>query len=148
MIARSTFGQRIRAAKPRDKYYDLWDETVPGLGLRIGPSGQRSFFLRRKLPTGKVRSVTLGSADRMSVADARRVLATLLDVPEEECGPSHPGRPMAEFAEEFLERYARHWKPNTLESSAMRCASTSSRRSAISPSTRSRSSTCGTGSPP
>ena len=122
MTARSTFGERIRAAKPRDRYYDLWDETVSGLGLRIGPSGQRSFFLRRKLPTGKVRSVTLGSADRMSVAEARRearrVLATLLDVPEEGRGPRHPGRPMAEFAEEFLERYARHWKPATLESSA------------------------------
>ena len=122
MTARSAFGRRIRAAKPRDKYYDLWDEAVSGLGLRIGPSGQRSFFLRRKLPTGKVRSVTLGSADRMSVAEARRearrVLATLLDVPEEGRGPRHPGRPMAEFAEEFLERYARHWKPATLESSA------------------------------
>ena len=123
MTARSTFGKRIRAAKPRDKYYDLWDETVSGLGLRIGPSGQRSFFLRRKLPTGKVRSVTLGSADRMSVAEARRearrVLATLLDMPEEGRRPRHPGRPMAEFAEEFLERYARHWKPATLESSTL-----------------------------
>ena len=121
MTARSTFGQRIRAARPRDKYYDLWDETVSGLGLRIGPSGQRSFFLRRKLPTGKVRSVTLGAADRMSVAEARRearrVLATLLDVPQEEHGPQYPGRPMTEFAEEFLERHARHWKLATLESS-------------------------------
>ena len=120
MTARSTFGQRIRAAKPRNKYYDLWDEVVSGLGLRIGPSGQRSFFLRRKLPTGTVRSLTLGSADRMSVAEARRearrVLATVLDVPEVGRGPRHPGRPMAGFAEEFLERYARHWKPNTLES--------------------------------
>ena len=107
MTARSTFGKRIRAAKTRDKYYDLWDETVSGLGLRIGPSGQRSFFLRRKLPTGKVRSVTFGAADRMSVAGARRVLATLLDEPEQHGGPRHPGLPMAEFAEEFLEVVSR-----------------------------------------
>ena len=97
MTARSSFGERIRAARPRDKRYDLWDETVSGLGLRIGSSGQRSFFLRRKLPTGKARSVTLGSADRMSVAEARRearrVLATLLDVPEEGRGPSHSSTP-------------------------------------------------------
>ena len=72
MTARSTFGQRIRAARPRDKYYNLWDETISGLGLRISPSGQRSFFLRRKLPTGTVRSVTFGSPDRMSVAETRR----------------------------------------------------------------------------
>ena len=122
MTARSTFGERIRAAKPRDKYFELWDERVSGLGLRIGPSGQRSFFLRRKLPTGKVRSVTLGSADRMSVAEARRearrTLAALLDEPDDGRGPRYPGRPMSEFAEEFLERYAWHWKSNTLESSA------------------------------
>ncbi len=33
-------------------------------------------------------------------------------------GPRTPGHPMDAFAAEFLERYARHWKPSTLESSA------------------------------
>ena len=122
MTARSTFGQRIRAAKPRDKYFNIWDEVISGLGLRIGPSGHRAFFLRRKLPAGRVRSITLGNAEGMSVAEARRearrVLATLLDEPDDRRGPRYPGHPMSGFAEEFLERYARHWKPATLESSA------------------------------
>ena len=51
MTARSTIGQSVRVAKPRDKNYDLWNETISGIGLRIGPSGQHWFFLRRKLPT-------------------------------------------------------------------------------------------------
>ena len=29
-----------------------------------------------------------------------------------------PGHPMTEFADKFLERYARHWKPRTLASSS------------------------------
>ena len=65
-----------------------------------------------------MRSVTLGPADRMSVAEARRVLASLLDEPEQGRGAKHPGRPMSEFAEEFLERYSRHQKRAALESSA------------------------------
>ena len=119
---KSTFVRRARAATPRAKRYDVWDDVISGLALRVGTTGHRSFFLRRTLPTGKVRSITLGSADRMSVAEARRearrVLRGLLDEPEEGRGPRYPGRPMSEFAEEFLERYSRHWKPNTLESSA------------------------------
>ena len=108
MTNRSTFGARIRAARPRDKHYGVQAETVSGLGLSIGPSGQRSFFLCRELPTGRVHSVTLGSVDRMNVAEAHRVLAIVLDVPEQGRCRRHPGRPMAEFAEEFLTRYARH----------------------------------------
>ena len=117
--SRPSFARRIAAARPREKKYDLWDDAISGLGVCIYPSGVRSFFLRRQLPGGRVRRVTLGSADRMSVPqarqEARRTLPTLLDLPEKGCGPRYPGRPMAEFADEFLERHARHWKPRTLE---------------------------------
>ena len=121
--SRPSFARRIAAAKPREKKYDVWDDAVSGLGVCIYPSGTRSFFLRRQLPGGRVRRVTLGSADRMSVPqarhEARRTLPTLLDPPEKGRGPRYPGCPMAAFADEFLERHARHWKPATLE--ANRC---------------------------
>ena len=95
----------------------VWDDEISGLGVCVYPSGARSFILRRH-PHGKVRCATLGSAERMSLPEARRearrTLAALLDTPEEGSGPRYPGRPMAEFAEEFLERQARHWKPATL----------------------------------
>ena len=117
--SRPSFARRIAAAKPREKKYDVWDDAVSGLGACIYPSGTRSFFLRRQLPGGRVRRVTLGSADRMSVPqarhEARRTLPTLLDPPEKGRGPRYPGRPMTAFADEFLERHARHWKPATLE---------------------------------
>jgi len=116
--SRPSFARRIAAARPREKEYVVWDDTISGLGVRIYPNGARSFFLRRRLPDGRMRSVTLGSADGMSLpearSEARRALATLLEAPQKAGGPRYPGRPMAAFAEEFVERHARHWKPNTL----------------------------------
>ena len=108
--SRPSFARRIAAARPREKKYDVWDDTISGLGVCIYPSGARSFFLRRQLPSGRVRSVTLGSADRMTVPqarqEARRTLPALLDLPEKGQGPRYPGRPMDGFADEFLERHA------------------------------------------
>ena len=116
--SRPSFARRIAAARPRKKEYAVWDDTISGLGVRIFTNGARSFFLRRRLPDGRVRSVTLGSADRMSLPEARnearRVLATLIEEPPKGDGPRYSGRPMAAFAEEFVERHARHWKPSTL----------------------------------
>ena len=115
--SRPSFARRIAAARPRKKKCSVWDDKISGLGMCIYPSGARSFFLRRQLPNGRVRSVTLGPADRMSVPqarqEARRLLPTLLDLPEKGQGPRYPGRSMAEFTDEFLERHARHWNPLT-----------------------------------
>ncbi|MCY3856853.1 MAG: integrase arm-type DNA-binding domain-containing protein, partial [Rhodospirillales bacterium] len=118
--SRPSFGRRLAAARPREKRYSVWDDTISGLGVYVYPNGTRTFCLRRVLPNGRVRSATLGSANAMSLPEARnearRVLASLLDTPETVSGPRYPGRPMAAFADEFLERHARHWKPGTLAS--------------------------------
>ena len=116
---KSTFARRVRAAKPRARKYDVWDDVISGLGLRVGTGGHRSFFLRRSV-RGRIRSATIGSADAMTVpqarAEARRLLATFIGPARKDNGPKTPGRPMDAFAGEFLDRQARHWKPRTLES--------------------------------
>ena len=115
---KSTFAKRVRAAKPRARKYDVWDDVMSGLGLRVGISGHRSFFLRRSV-RGRIRSATIGSADAMSVpearAEARKVIASFIEPARIDNGPRTPGRRMDAFAEEFLERHARHWKPRTQE---------------------------------
>ena len=120
--SRPSFARRIAAARTRRTKYCVWDEGISGLGVCIHPSGVRSFVLRRRLPDGRVRSVTLGRVGRMSVPEARhqarRTLAEWLEDPRPRRGPRYPGLPMTDFAEEFLERYSRHWKPGTLRSSA------------------------------
>ena len=116
---KSTFARRVRAAKPRAKKYDVWDDVISGLGLRVGTSGHRSFFQRRSV-RGRIRSATIGSADAMSVpearAEVRRLLTTFIDPARKDNGPRTPGHPMGAFAGEFLERQAQHWKAGTLES--------------------------------
>ena len=118
---KSTFAKRIRAARPRANKYDVWDDVITGLGLRVGTSGHRAFFLRRNV-RGRIRSATIGSADAMTVpearAEARTLLATFIDLARKDSGPGTPGHPMDAFAGEFLERRARHWKPRTRETNA------------------------------
>ena len=92
--SRPSLARRIAAARHRKEKYAVWDDVISGLGVCVYPSGARSFFLRRQLPNGRVRSVTLGKADWMSLPEARkearRTLATLLDTPEKGCGPRTP----------------------------------------------------------
>ena len=40
---KSTFVRRVRAVKPRGKRYDIRDDVIPGLLLRVFPTGARSF---------------------------------------------------------------------------------------------------------
>ena len=113
-----SFARRIGAAKPRAKKYELWDDAIPGLGLCIRPSGTRTFFLRRNV-RGRLRYATIGRTDDITLPEARRearrLIVTFLDAARKDDGPKTPGRPMNAFADEFLERQARHWKPATLE---------------------------------
>ena len=49
--------------------------------------------------------------------EARKLIATFIEPAKKDNGPRTPGHPMDAFAGEFLERYARHWKPSTLADS-------------------------------
>ena len=40
---KSTFARRVRAARPRDKRYEVRDDVVQGLMLPIFPSGAGTF---------------------------------------------------------------------------------------------------------
>ena len=118
---KSTFARRVRAAKPRAKRYEIRDDVITGLGLAVQPSGVRTFVLNRMV-RGRRRYATVGSADTMTVPEARaeacKLIAAFLDTVRNDGGPKTPGRPMDAFAAEFLDRQARHWKPRTLDSNA------------------------------
>lgn len=61
----------VDAATPRKKEYALPDDQVPGLCLRVRPSGVRTWVLRRTFE-GNTRRITLGTPEEMSLAAARR----------------------------------------------------------------------------
>ena len=118
---KSTFARRVRAAKPRARKYEIRDDVVTGLGLAVQPSGVRTFVLNRMV-RGRRRYATVGSADTLTIpearAEARRLIASFADTAKKDGGPRTPGYPMDAIAAEFLYRQARHWKPTTQESNA------------------------------
>ena len=121
MTEKSTFARRVRAAKPRAAKYEVRDDVVSGLALAIQPTGVRTWFLARMV-RGRRRYATIGSADAMTIPEARRearrLIASYIEPATTDNGPRTPGHPMDAFAAEFLQRYARHWKPRTLTASA------------------------------
>ena len=104
---KSTFVRRVRAARPRARKYEISDDAILGLTLRVFPSGARTFSLSRRV-RGRRRYATVGDANRMTVPEARRLIASYIEPAKKDNGPMTPGRPMDAFAAEFLERQARH----------------------------------------
>ena len=121
MTEKSTFARRVRAAKPRATKYEIRDDVVTGLALAIQPTGVRTFFLARMV-RGRRRRATIGSADAMTIPEARRearrLIASYIEPTKTDCGLRTPGHPMTAFAEEFLDRQARHWKPRTQDANS------------------------------
>ena len=60
----------VARLKPTAREYTVWDTRHAGLGVRVRPSGHRSFVYCRKGEDG-ARRITLGAAALMSVKDAR-----------------------------------------------------------------------------
>ena len=61
---------------PAAREYTIWDTRHSGLGVRVRPSGHRSYVYSRK-GEGGARRITLGSAALMNVEDARGKCLTL-----------------------------------------------------------------------
>ena len=121
MTEKSTFARRGRAAKPRDKRHEVRDDVVSGLILRVFPSGVGTFTLE-SMVRGRRRYATIGSADAMTIPEARRearrLIASYIEPAKKDSGPRTPGHPMTAFAEEFLNRQAHRWKPRTMETNS------------------------------
>ena len=57
--------------RPRARRYWSWDTQVPGFGVRVSPSGRKTFALQARI-RGTVRIMTLGTYPERSVDEARR----------------------------------------------------------------------------
>ena len=103
MTEQSTFARRVRAARPGATKYEIRDDVVTGLALAIQPTGVRTFFLARMV-RGRRRRATIGSADAMTIPEARRearrLIASYIEPARTDNGPRTPGHPMDAFAAE------------------------------------------------
>ena len=105
-----------RSGRPRL----VWDEELRGFGLRIYPSGMRSFVFRYTSPeSDRRRLVVLGEWGALTVHQARtraeRYRGRVLDGedPAPERKPADRAPRMKEFIETYVKRMGKRWSPKT-----------------------------------
>ena len=108
----------ISTARPRSSEYTLWDGTLNHFGLRVYPSGVRSFIVQIRVQ-GRMRKITLGRFPATGIAEARKQAAALLARiwSGEPIAPVRtPRAPLFRgFAVRYHERRKCRWKPSSLE---------------------------------
>ena len=108
----------VAAAKPGAKEYTLWDGTLAHFGMRVHPSGVKSFIVQTRAQ-GRMRKITLGRYPEMGIEKARREAATVLARlwgGEDVAPPRNNKAPLfRDFAVRYRERRENRWKPSSLE---------------------------------
>ena len=61
----------IARLRHREREYTVWDSRVPGLGIRVRPSGGQSYVLLREAG-GRSRRVSLGPVSTKGIEEVRR----------------------------------------------------------------------------
>ena len=110
----------VEALRPREKAYAVFDTKVAGLGVWIGPSGVKSFFLKyvhnrrqRKMTLGRLGEITADEA-RSRAQAARGDLAKGTD-PQGERDAIRAGRSVSEAWEEYFQALKAKRKSRTVE---------------------------------
>ncbi len=108
---------RIRSQKANKVRYEVWD-TEPGFGLRVAPSGRKTFIYLYRFQ-GKPRRLTIGVYPRVSLADARGHVTKALEKLDKGIDPGaekiaarkalRDAESFEELAYQWVERWA---KPN------------------------------------
>ncbi|MEL7198772.1 MAG: site-specific integrase [Pseudomonadota bacterium] len=110
----------IARRRPGKRMIEYWDNELPGFGLRVHPSGRRTWFVMFR-QRGKQRRASLGGARRVTAIEARRLAREKLaevaldGLPSRKTSKSGSQEAplMRDYAERFWADYAHHWKPST-----------------------------------
>ena len=102
---------RVRALRPRKSTYHVRDAKLRGFGVRVLPSGAKRFFLHAQ-HRGQRSWNLVGDASVMAVAEARSRATSMLATLRGDAPVASP--PFEAVAEAVFRRYARVWKPQTL----------------------------------
>ena len=110
---------KVDAAKPRSKEYILFDESFPGFGVRIFPSGVKSYIFQYR--SGKhTRRMAIGKHGIITPHKARAKATELQNMVYDGHDPSVERKQVtecftvAELCQQYLEEGCGHKKPSTI----------------------------------
>ena len=109
--------RRVDALRPRRRPYDVRDHELKGFGIRVLPTGGKRYFIHSQHDGRRFWKI-VGRADEISAEDARsraRGMLAAIRSDGEIPSPAVADIPFEDVAEEVFRRYARNWKPSTLE---------------------------------
>ena len=109
-----------RETKPGDRDVFLFDQALPGFGLRVHRSGAKAWIVQTRIE-GKSRRIVIARYGEMDLAQARRRARVMLariragdnpayDIRKEKTAPT-----VAMLADEYLRRCDPYWKPSGRE---------------------------------
>jgi len=61
----------LKTMQPRDADYVVWDDALPGFGIRVWPSGKQTYVVMYRTAGAKQRKMTLGQTNVMTPDEAR-----------------------------------------------------------------------------
>ncbi len=118
--------KRVESIKPSDRDVLEWDDELRGFGIRVKPSGVRSYIIQYRNRFGRSRRLTIGAHGRLTAEEARKEARFLLSEVERGGDPaadrviSRRALKFAEFAERYMTDYVPgRKKPSTIQTDKM-----------------------------
>ncbi|WP_432450267.1 tyrosine-type recombinase/integrase [Aliiroseovarius marinus] len=109
----------VDGLEPEARDYLLWDDDLAGFGVRVFPSGRRSYLVQYRAD-GRTRRRSIGQHGALTAEEARKEARKLLGEvakggnPSEERKSRLQAPTVASLCDRFLDEYAEHHcKPNT-----------------------------------
>jgi integrase len=112
----------VESASPGPRELFVWDTELKGFGVRILPSGVRTYLVQCRTPGGKQRRMTVGRHGPLTADQARREARQLLAAVERGDDPAgvvqqaRTAPSVAELCDRYLQDHAReHKRPLSVE---------------------------------
>lgn len=61
----------VEGLRPKDRYYIIWDDELPGFGIRVWPTGRKVYMLQYRNKQGRQRKPALGQHGILTAEQAR-----------------------------------------------------------------------------